>query len=175
MLNIGMQIIYMVGQCCKSNFDWIKDTCQLKKDFIKNYNEESDEGYFLDVDVQYLEKLHELHNDLPFLPKRMKVEKFEKLVTNLYDKTDYVIHIRNIKQALNHSLVLKKVWGVIKFNQNAWLKPCIDMNTDLRKKMLKMILKQIFLSWWIIQSLEKLWKNRDIKLVTTERGRNYLV
>ena len=76
---------------------------------MKNYNEESDEGYFLEVDVQYLEKLHELHNDLPFLPKRMKVEKFEKLVTNLYDKTDYVIHIRNIKQALNHSLVLKKV------------------------------------------------------------------
>ena len=74
-----------------------------------------------------------------------------------------------------HGLILKKVHRVIKFNQNAWLKPCIDMNADLRKKMLKMILKQIFLSWWIIQSLEKLWKNRDIKLVTTERGRNYLV
>ena len=46
----------------------MKDTSQFKKDFMKNYNEESDEGYFLKVDVQYLEKLHEFHNDLPFLP-----------------------------------------------------------------------------------------------------------
>ena len=57
-----------------------------------------------------------------------------------------IIHILNLKQTLNYGLVLKKVHKVVKFNQNAWLKPCIDMNTDLRKKMLKMILKQIFLS-----------------------------
>ena len=117
-----------------NNFEWIKDTSQFNEDFIKNYNEESDEGYFLEVDVQYLEKLHELHNDLPFLPERMKIEKVEKLVANLHDKTEYVIHIRNLKQALNHRLVLKKVHRVIKFNQNAWLKPYIDMNTYLRKK-----------------------------------------
>ena len=117
-----------------NNFEWIKDTSQFNEDFIKNYNEESDEGYFLEVDVQYLEKLHELHNDLPFLPERMKIEKVEKLVANLHDKTEYVIHIRNLKQALNHGLVLKKVHRVIKFNQNAWLKPYIDMNTDLRSK-----------------------------------------
>ena len=82
----------------------------------------------------YLEKLHELHNDLLFLPERMKTEKVEKLVANLHDKTEYVIHIRNLKQALNHGLVQKKVHKVIKFNQNAWLKPYIVMNTDLRKK-----------------------------------------
>ena len=69
------------------------------------------------VDVQYPEKIHELHNDLLFLPKRMKLEKFEKLFTNFYDKTEYVIHIKNLKQALNHGLVLKKVHRVI--NQNA--------------------------------------------------------
>ena len=88
-----------------NDFEWIKDTSQFNEDFIKNYNEESDEGYFLEVDVQYLEKLHELHNDLPFLPERMKIEKVEKLVANLHDKTEYVIHIRNLKQALNHGLV----------------------------------------------------------------------
>ena len=49
------------------DFEWIKDTSQFKEDFIKNYNEESDEGYFLEVDVQYISKLQELHNDLPFL------------------------------------------------------------------------------------------------------------
>ena len=91
-----------------NNFEWIEDTSQFNKDFIKNYNEESDEGYFLEIDVQYPEKLHELHNELPFLLERMKLEKVEKLVPNLHDKTKYVIHIRNLKQALNHGLILKK-------------------------------------------------------------------
>ena len=115
-----------------NKFDWIKDTSQFNEGFIKNYNEESDEGYFLEVDVQCSEKLHDPHNELPFLPKRMKIEKVEKLVTNLQDKTEYVIHIRNLKQALNHGLILKKVHREIKFNQKFWLKPYIDMNTNLR-------------------------------------------
>ena len=58
--------------------------------------------------------------------------KIGKLAANLHDKIEYVIHIRNLKQALNYGLVLKKVHIVIKFNQNAWLKPYIDINTDLR-------------------------------------------
>ena len=63
----------------------------------------------------------------------MKIEKVERLVANLHNKTEYIIHIRSLKQALNHRLVLKEVSKVIKFDQNAWLKPYIDMNTDLRK------------------------------------------
>ena len=70
-----------------NNFEWLKDTSQFNEDFIKNYNEKSDGRYFVEVDVQYTEKLYELYNDLPFLPKRMKIEKVEKLVTNLHDKT----------------------------------------------------------------------------------------
>ena len=57
------------------------DTSQFNEDFTKNYNEESDEGYFLEVDVQYLEKLHDLRNDLLFLSERMKIEKVEKFCT----------------------------------------------------------------------------------------------
>ena len=106
---------------------------QFNKDFI-NYNEESDERYSLEVDVQYPEKLLELHNDVPFLPERMNIEKVEKLVANLDDRTEYVIAIRNLKQALNYELVLKKVHRVIKFNQNTWLKPYMDMNTGSTKK-----------------------------------------
>ena len=64
----------------------------------------------------------------------MKIEKVGKLVANLHDKTEYIIHIRNLKQALNHGLVLEKVHRVIIFNENAWLKSYINMNTDLRKK-----------------------------------------
>ena len=102
-----------------NNFEWIKDTSKFNEDFIKNYNEGSDEGYFLEVDVQYLEKLNELHNDLPYLPERTKMEIAEKLVVNLDDKTGYVIHIINSKQTLNHGLVLKNVQKGIKFNQSA--------------------------------------------------------
>ena len=64
----------------------------------------------------------------------METEKVEKLVANLHDKKEYVLYIRNLKQALNHRLVLKKVHRVIKFNQNVWLKPYIDINTHLRRK-----------------------------------------
>ena len=62
----------------------------------------------------------------------MKPGKFEKLLANLHDKKEYVIHIRNLKQELNHGLVLKKEHRVIKFNQKAWLELYIDMNTELR-------------------------------------------
>ena len=72
-----------------NNFEWIKDTSQFNEDFIKNYNEESDEGYFLEVDVQYLEKLGKLHNDLLFLPEKIKIEKVKKL-------TKYVMYIINL-------------------------------------------------------------------------------
>ena len=70
----------------------------------------------------------------------MKINKCRKLVCNLYDKNNYVVHIRSLKQALNHGLILKKVHRVIQFNQEAWLKEYIDMNTELRKQE-KMILK----------------------------------
>ena len=78
-------------------FEWIEDTSQFNEDFIENYNEESDEGYFLQVDVQYSKKPHDLRNDLLFLSERMKIEKVEKLVANLHNKTEYVIYIRKLK------------------------------------------------------------------------------
>ena len=62
-----------------NNFEWIEDSSQFNKDFIKDYSEETDEGYFLNVDVQYLEKLLELHNGLPFLPERKKIDKSKSL------------------------------------------------------------------------------------------------
>ena len=58
-----------------NKFQWIEETSQFNEDFIKNYNEESDEGYFLEFDVQYPEKLHNLHKDLTFLPERTKIKK----------------------------------------------------------------------------------------------------
>ena len=102
-----------------NNFEWIEDTFEFNERFIKNYNEESDEGYFLEVNIQYPEKLHRLHYHLQILPGRMKIKKVEKLVTNLHDKIEYDSHIRNLKQASNHRLILNKAHRVIKFNQEA--------------------------------------------------------
>ena len=76
----------MLQKFLVNNFEQFKNTSQFNEDFMKNYNEESDKGYFFEVDVQYLQKLNNLHNDLTFLPERVKIEKVEKVVANLHDK-----------------------------------------------------------------------------------------
>ena len=63
-----------------NNFEWMKKfTSQFNEDFTKTYNEKSDDGYFFEVDVQYLQKVHKLYNDLPFLPERMKLKTLKSL------------------------------------------------------------------------------------------------
>ena len=112
------------------------------------------------------------HKDLPFLTERKKLEKVEKLVCSIEDEEKYVIYIRALKQALNHGLVLKDVHRVIKFNQEAWLKSYIDMNTKLRteaknefeKDFFKLMNNSVF-----GKTMENVRKHRDIKLVTTEK------
>ena len=82
-----------------------------------------------------------MHSDLPILPERTKINKCNKLVCNLYDKENYVIHIRSLKQVLNNGLILKRVHRVIQFNQEAWLKEYTDMNTELRKNKIVILRK----------------------------------
>ena len=124
----------MVGQKLPvNNFKWVKDTSKINEDFIKNYNENSKKGYIPEVDVKYPKKLHDSHSDLPFLPRRMKIDKCKKLVCNLKNKKKYVVHIKSLKQALNDGLKLKNIHRIIEFNQKAWLKSYIKMNTELRK------------------------------------------
>ena len=135
---------------------------EINEEFIKYYNENDKKGYIPKVDVKYPKKLHDLHSDLPFLPERMEINKCKKLVCNLYDQKKYVVHIKSLKQALNHGLKFKKIYRVIEFNQEAWLKPYIDMNTELRK-----LAKDDF---------EKDIRNhRNIKLVKTDKKRSELV
>ena len=86
-----------VAKASVINFEWILDNSQFNEDFIKSYNEINNEGNFLEVDVQYPEKLHEFHDDLQFLPKRMKIEKVEKLLANLHEESEYVRQLRNSK------------------------------------------------------------------------------
>ena len=99
-INLNVNGLYgwkMSQKLPPNDFEWIKDTPQFNEDFIKNCNEEGDVGYFLEVDFQYPEKLYEPHNDVPFLPERMRIEKVENLVANLHNKTEYVIHIKSLK------------------------------------------------------------------------------
>ena len=131
-----------------------------------------------DIFLKYPRKLDDLHSDLPFLPKRMKIDKCKKLVCNLHNKKKYVVHIRPLKQALNHGLKLKKVHRIIEFNQEAWFKPYIDLNTELRKiakndfekDFFKLMNNAVF-----GKTMANVRKHRDIKLVTTDKRRSKLV
>ena len=165
-----------------NGFKWINNNEMAKhiinEDFIKNYNENNDKGYILEVDVKYPKRLHELHSDLPFLSERMKVNKCKKLVRNLFNKKKYVVHINALKQALNHGLKLKTIHRVIEFNQETWLKPYIDMNTELRKAAKNDFEKDLFKlmnNSVFGKTMENIRKHRDIKLVATDKKRSKLV
>ena len=86
---------------------WVEDLSQFNQDFIKKHDENSYIGYFLEIDIDYPKRLFNVHKDLPFLPERRKVKKVEKLICSIEDKKEYVVHIRALKQALNHGLKLK--------------------------------------------------------------------
>ena len=155
-----------------NGFEWVEELSQFKEDFIKNYDEDSNKGYFLEVDVEYPKKLFSLHSDLPFLPERNKIKQCNQLVCNVHDKKNYAVHIRALKQALNHGLILKKVHRVIQFNQKAWLKPYIDMNTELRKEAKSDFEKDFFklMNNAVFGKIMKnVRKHRDIKLVTMKK------
>ena len=86
---------------------------EFNEDFTNNYDGDSDKGCILELNVKCPKKLHNLHSDLPFLTERMKINTCNKLVCNLYDKNNYVVHIRALKQALDYGLILKRVDRVI--------------------------------------------------------------
>ena len=160
-----------------NGFKWT-DSDEINEDFIKNYNENDNKGYILEVDVRYPKRLHELHSDLPFLSERMKIDKCNKLVCNLFNKKKYVTHINSLKQALNHGLKLKKIHRIIEFSPEAWLKPYIDMNIELRKAVKDDFEKDLFelMNNSVFgKTMENITKPKDIKLVTTDKKRNKFV
>ena len=155
-----------------------KNILKFNEDFIKNFDEESDEGFILEVDVEYSKNLHDLDSDLPILPERMKINKCSRLVCNLYDKNNYAVHIRSLKEALDHGVILRKVHRVIQFNQEAWLKEYIAMNAELRKQAKNDFEKDFFKlmnNSVCGKTVENVRKHRDIKLVTKDEKRNYFV
>ena len=114
-----------------NGFKWLKLLSIFDEIFIINFDENSDKGYFLEIDADFPKKLFDLRKDLPFLPEIKKVNKIEKLICSIEDKEKYVVYIKAFKQALNHELVFKKVHRVIPFNQKDWLKQNKYMDTKL--------------------------------------------
>ena len=118
-----------------------------------------------------------LHSDLPFFVEKIKINKCTELICNVTDKKNYSIHIVALKQALNHGLKLIRVHCVISFRQEAWLKPYIDLNTELRKNAKNEFEKDFYklkINSIYGKTVQNDRKHRDIKLVTTEYKRNKL-
>ena len=155
-------------------FKWVDDLSMFTEYFIKSYDEEGYVGYLLVVDIEYPKTLRMLHSDLTFLPEKMKINKCPKLVCNVNDKENYSIHIVALKQALNHGLKLIRVQSVISFRQEAWLKPYIDLNTELRKNAKNEFEKDFYklkINSIYGKAVQNDRKHRDFRLATTEAKR----
>ena len=131
-------------------FEWLEN---IDKFDIMSINDKSPIGYFLEVDLEYPDELHELHNDYPLAPEKFAVssdmlskyckqiaDKYEiknahvkKLIPNLGNRTKYVLHYRNLQLYLSLEMKLTKVYRVLKFKQSDWMKKYIDFNTEKRK------------------------------------------
>ena len=127
-----------------NGFKWVKELSKFVEHLVKDYDENSNKRYFFEVDIEYPKNLFNLQSDLPFLPERKKIKKCSKPVCNIHDKENYAVHIRALKQALNHGLILKKLHRVIQFNQEEWLKPYNNMNTNLRTEVKNDFKKDFF-------------------------------
>ena len=133
-------------------FEWLEN---LDKFDVMSINEKSDTGYFLEVDLEYPDELHELHNDYPLAPEKLAVtnnmlskyckkknaDKYDievgdvkKFISNLKNKTKYVLHYRNLQWDLFLGMKLTKIRRMSKFKQSNWMRKYIDFNTEKRKK-----------------------------------------
>ena len=133
----------------------------------------------LEVDIEYPEELHDLHNDYPFCPERVKCNNgVEKLIPNLRNKTKYIIHYKNLIQCLKAGMKLKKIHRGIKFVESEWMKPYIEMNTKLRaeaknnfeKDFYKLMNNSVF-----GKTMENIRNRVNVKLVNTEEKLRKLV
>ena len=154
-------------------FEWVKN--ENEPNFF-NIPDKCDFGYFVEVDLEYPEILHDAHKDLPLRAEHMAPpgSKQKKLMTTLLDKKRYVLHYRALKQTLNHGLILTKVHRAIMFNQRPWLKKYIDLNSAKRKEAkndFEKMLFKLFNNAVYGKTMENESKRVDVKLVNKWKGR----
>ena len=173
------------------NFKWMSER-EIKKIDLGKYGVDSKKGLILEVDLEYPQELHDLHNDYPLAPGKVKVsndmpsgyckkiaEKYKipiglvsKLIPTLKGKKEYVLHYRNLQLYLDLGLKIKKVHRVLGFNQSPWLKQYIDFNTEKRKHAKNSFEKDFFKlmnNSVFGKTMENLRKRVDVRLVTNEK------
>ncbi|XP_054280488.1 uncharacterized protein LOC128998396 [Macrosteles quadrilineatus] len=154
-------------------FSWLNQE-QIDSLEVESLPDDADVGYIFEVDVEYPESLHGPHRCLPFLCER-KVPpggKMSKLLTTLEPKSNYIVHYRILKQALKHGLKLTKVHRALQFNQSPWLKPYIELNTNLRKQAKNDFEKDLFKLFnnsVFGKTMENYRKRMNFKLVSDNR------
>ena len=176
-----------------NNFGWLtpQEVEELQENLM-TLPPDGAEGYVLEVDLKYPPDLHNLHNDYPLAPERLKVQKewlspycqqliedlqlhftpTEKLVPNLHNKNNYVLHYRNLQQYLSLGMKLEKVHRVLGFNQSPWLKTYIDFNTEKRKQATNDFEKDFFKlmnNSVFGKTMENLRRRVNVKLVNTPK------
>ena len=173
------------------NLKWMTDK-EISKLDLGKYKADGKNGLILEVDLEYPQELHDIHNDYPVTPEKVKVsnnmlsayckkiaEKYNisiglvsKLIPTLRDKKEYVLHYRNLQLYLDLGLKIKKVHRVLKFNQSPWLKQYIDFNTEKRKHAKNSFEKDFFklMNNSIFGKTMETLRNRvDVRLVTNEK------
>lgn len=156
-----------------AKFQWVDN---IKNFDLSSIAADSPIGYILEVDLEYPQRLHDVHVDLPFCPTRAKPpgKKCEKLLATLYDKQRYVIHYYNLQQCTRHGLRITKIHRILQFAQSPWLCEYIELNTrfrtcatnDFEKNLYRLMNNAVF-----GKTMENVCNHVDVKLLTCWDGR----
>ena len=142
---------------------------QMTGDDLMNIDSDGDYGYMLEVDLSIPRNLHDYMNDFPFFPQKRTVGNVQKLITSLYDKTNYILHIKNLQLALSCGVKLDNVHSVLRFRQSNWMAPYIRKNNELRTKAktdFEKSLWKLFNNAVFGKTIEQVEKYREVKIIS---------
>ena len=156
------------------NFKMYDDETTKDKIFerLQNWKSSNKKGYIIELDLEYPKELHDLHNSYPLAPEKIKVNKVDKLIPNLYDKKNYICHIKNLQLYIDLGLKIKKIHRILEFDQKPWMKGYIEFNTELRKKATNAFEKDFFKlmnNSVFGKTMENIRNRVDIKLVNNRK------